>query len=289
MPSILIFGRGWFGNYFKKFYSEGLDTVYLTETRINDKLAVSIMLKEIKPDIVLNCAGKPSGSNNIDWCELHPKETFASNVLGPAILAQECHQRNIFLVHLSTGYVFNGEPPRSSGFIETDKPNATNFYSRTKIWGEQSVEEYNQAKALILRLNMPMDGTPAQRNFLTKLANCKYVANEINSVSAIPSFLMAANVLIRRRKTGIYHIANPEPISHIEILELYKEYVDSEHTCELVSKEELVSRGLLKASRSSCILDTSKLQSEGIGLFPTRDAIIMCLKKYALSVKNKIQ
>ncbi len=289
MPSVLIFGRGWIGNHFKEFYSNTSYISYLTEVNIADRLAVQVTLEEFKPDIVINAAGK-TGRPNIDWCETHTQATFKSNVIGPSVLFDECLKRNIFFVHLSSGCIFNGPSSMSGGFVETDKPNPLSFYARTKVWAEQLLQVADQASnqklLLIPRIRMPIDGTPSKRNLITKLVGYPQIISVINSVTVIPSLLMATNALIRKRKTGIYHVANPEPITHTEILELYKEYVDPMHTYELIPEADLLSRGLVKAHRSNCILDTSKLQKEGIGLFPTRDAIIMCLKNYA---KNQVK
>ena len=73
---------------------------------------------------------------------------------------------------------------------------------------------------------------------------------------------------------------NPIPVRHQEILSWYREFVDPAHEYELIPAEDLFSRGLAKAGRSNCILDTTKLQQEGIYLMDAPTRIRECLEEY---------
>jgi dTDP-4-dehydrorhamnose reductase len=42
------------------------------------------VLDEVKPDVVINAAGK-TGKPNVDWCEDHKEETLRSNDTGPLV------------------------------------------------------------------------------------------------------------------------------------------------------------------------------------------------------------
>ena len=89
---ILIFGaRGWIANRFAGF----LPGTTLTAVNIADPSQVDAILGMVRPDIVINAAGK-TGRPNIDWCEDHRKETYYSNVTGPVVLAEACSKRKIY-------------------------------------------------------------------------------------------------------------------------------------------------------------------------------------------------
>jgi dTDP-4-dehydrorhamnose reductase len=97
-----------------------------------------------------------------------------------------------------------------------------------------------------------------------------------------------AKKLIDGRKTGIYHVANPGTISPAEIMELYQKIVDPEHKFEKIETEELYTRGLAKAVRSNCVLNTDKLAGEGITLKPIKERIVEILREYKRHIPQNI-
>ena len=60
-----------------------------------------------------------------------------------------------------------------------------------------------------------------------------------------------------RKLTGIYNFCNPGAISHNEVLDLYKKYVDPDYTYSNFTVEEQAK--ILKAGRSNNTLDHNKL------------------------------
>ena len=275
MRNVLIFGSGWLGNKFAQYLGAKLSGVDIT-----DKQAVLEEIKKYKPDVVLNAAGK-TGRPNIDWCEDHKEETVASNITGPLILHDVCRSRNIFFTHLSSGCIYDGAPPRESGFTEEDKPNPVSFYSWTKVEAENLLKIF---LVLILRLRMPIDSKPHPRNLITKLAGYKNVIDVENSVTVIDDLLFAAKKLIDARAMGIFNVVNPGAIKHKEILAWYKEIIDPAHVYTLIKPKELFEKGLAKAGRSNCLLDTTKLAEAGILLPAARQAVRDSILKY----KNNI-
>ena len=61
----------------------------------------------------------------------------------------------------------------------------------------------------------------------------------------------------RRGLTGIMNYTNPGAISHNEIMELYKQYIDSEFTWSNFNIEEQAK--VIKAPRSNNLLDTKRV------------------------------
>lgn len=62
-----------------------------------------------------------------------------------------------------------------------------------------------------------------------------------------------------RRLTGIMNFTNPGAISHNQILELYKQYIDPELTWSNFTVEEQAK--VIKAPRSNNLLDTTRVWS----------------------------
>jgi 3,5-epimerase/4-reductase len=265
MMKILIFGsRGYIG---QRFLTAMPDAV-VTDSDITDATAVAHVLDTHKPDCVINTAGK-TGRPNIDWCEEHKEETVSANVTGPLILLSECQKRGIYFVHLGSGCVYQGtshpsrEGIKGRGYTEDDPPNFFgSFYSKTKAWADSILKEF--PNTLILRLRMPFDNVPSERNLIAKLKKYNRVLDVQNSLTYIPDFLNVAQTLIKKKKTGIYHIVNPGTASPYQIMELYKKVVQPDHTFERLTLDDLPE--VARTGRSNCVLSCEKLKEEGIEL-----------------------
>ncbi len=261
---MLVFGsRGYLGRHFLDFYRDAV----AVDVDIADPAAVVDALDRENPDVVINAAGK-TGRPNVDWCEDHKPETIRANVQGPLVLLDACLARNIYLVHLGSGCIYEGGN-QGRGFTEEDPPNFFgSFYSRTKAWSEMMLREF---PVLILRLRMPFDASREERNLLIKLSKYSKVLDVENSLTFLPDLLAAADMLIKKRATGIYNVVNPGAISPYRIMELYREIVNPNHTFERLKLEGLGD--VVRAGRSNCILTTKKLEGEGIVLPPVEQRV----------------
>jgi len=273
---VLIFGNGYMGN---KFHSRMPGSV-ISKADIADPVAVRAALKEHSPDAVLNCAGK-TGKPNVDWCEDHKPETFHSNVLGPLNLADVCLAEGVYLAHLGSGCVYEGDNA-GKGFFEDDAPNfGGSYYSRTKAASEQPLRDF---PVLQVRLRMPFDSEPGPRNLITKLAAYPNIINVPNSISNTDEFITATLKLMEKRRTGIYNVTNPGPVTQKEIIDAYCELVEPGHKYKIISLDELYT--FTKAKRSNCVLSSKKLEAEGIRLRPVMQAVRETLAEYAKNLKK---
>ena len=96
-------------------------------------------------DIILNLAAYTA----VDKAETDKEISDQINHIGPKLLAQEAHKRDIGLIHISTDYVFgkNGSGP----YKNSDPKNPINHYGLTKSLGEDQVL-LNHDKSLVIRL-----------------------------------------------------------------------------------------------------------------------------------------
>ncbi|MCA9385635.1 sugar nucleotide-binding protein [Candidatus Dojkabacteria bacterium] len=268
----LIFGKGYIGT---KFLEKLGPSAVITSTDIGNISEVETIIATEKPDIVINAAGK-TGKPNIDWCEDHKKETLYSNVTGPLVLSKVCIEHQIRMVHIGSGCIYQGGSEDT--YSETDKPDPNqipSFYSKTKAWSEEMLSYF---PLLQVRLRMPIDENPQPRNLLWKITHYEKIISVPNSISVIPDFVEATLKLITMEKTGIYNVVNPGHITHAEILDMYKKYIDSNFEYELFSLKEL--EAVTKAGRSNCVLSTKKLEDEGIVLPEIHERLPEILQDY---------
>ena len=93
---------------------------------------VSKILKEIRPDIIINAAAKCG----VEACAAEPPQAFQINAAVPVELAHFASRSGAALYHISSDYVFDGT--KGSPYVETDGPSPVNFYGWSKLMGENA-------------------------------------------------------------------------------------------------------------------------------------------------------
>jgi len=111
---------------------------------------------------------------------------------------------------------------------------------------------------------MPISDDLSSRNFITKIVKYDRVVNVPNSMTVLTELLPVSLVMAERNLVGIYNFCNPGAISHNEVLDLYKKYIDPEYTYTNFTLEE--QEKILKAGRSNNTLDHAKLMEACEGL-----------------------
>ncbi|OIO66268.1 MAG: dTDP-4-dehydrorhamnose reductase [Zetaproteobacteria bacterium CG_4_9_14_3_um_filter_49_83] len=105
------------------------------ELDITDELAVSSFIRDIRPDVVINAAAYTA----VDHAEADIDAAYAVNRDGPANLARACSESDVFLVHVSTDYVFDGS--KCGAYSESDPIAPLGVYGQSKAAGEVAVRE----------------------------------------------------------------------------------------------------------------------------------------------------
>ncbi|KAI7987284.1 Bifunctional dTDP-4-dehydrorhamnose 3,5-epimerase/dTDP-4-dehydrorhamnose reductase [Camellia lanceoleosa] len=281
----LIYGRtGWIGGLLGKLCeSQGIDYVY-GSGRLENRSSLDSDLASINPTHVFNAAGV-TGRTNVDWCESHKVETIRTNVVGTLTLADLCRERGLILINYATGCIFEYDSahPLGSGvgFKEEDIPNFIgSFYSKTKAMVEDLLNNYENVCTLRVRMPISSDLTNP-RNFITKITRYEKVVDIPNSMTILDELLPISIEMAKRNLTGIYNFTNPGVVSHNEILEMYRDYIDPNFTWKNFNLEEQAK--VIVAPRSNNELDATKLKQE----FPELLSIKESLIKYVFKPNQK--
>ncbi|CAN6443599.1 unnamed protein product [Victoria cruziana] len=282
----LIYGRtGWMGGLLGKICEkQGIPFEYGTG-RLEDRSQLKADIVRAKPTHVFNAAGV-TGRPNIDWCETHKTDTIRANVAGALTLADVCKENELLMMNFSTGciYEYDSAHPEGSGvgFREEEKPNFTgSFYSKTKAMVEELLSEYENVCTLRIRMPTSSDlGNP--RNFITKITRYNKVVNIPNSMTILDELLPISIEMAKRNLTGIWNFTNPGVMSHNEILELYKQYINPAFKWENFTYEEQAN--VIVARRSNNELDATKLSNEFPEILPIKESLL----KYVFEPNRKI-
>ncbi|KAB2071863.1 hypothetical protein ES319_A08G252300v1 [Gossypium barbadense] len=272
----LIYGRtGWIGGILGQLCEKhGIPFEY-GRGRLENRASLMADIQNIKPTHVFSAAGV-TGRPNVDWCESHKTETIRTNVVGTLTLADVCRQHELLMMNFATGCIFEYDAahPQGSGigFKEEDKPNFIgSFYSKTKAMVEELLREYDNV--CTLRVQMPISSDLNNpRNFITKISRYNKVVNIPNSMTILDELLPISIEMAKRNLRGIWNFTNPGAVSHNEILEMYKTYIDPNFQWTNFTLEEQAK--VIVAPRSNNEMDASKLKKEFPELLPIKESLI---------------
>lgn len=98
----------------------------------------------------------PGAANRFpDKCEQNPAKAKQINIEASRHLAQTCSNAGIFLIYISTDYVFSGKPGEAP--YEADAETyPTTLYGQTKLDGERAVLECTRDSSLGVVLRVPL-------------------------------------------------------------------------------------------------------------------------------------
>ena len=105
---------------------------------------VAATVRALQPDVIVNAAAHTA----VDKAESEPELARLLNATTPGCIAEEAARLGAWLIHYSTDYVFDGSGERP--WVETDAPAPLSVYGRTKLEGEQLIQQ-SGCQHLILR------------------------------------------------------------------------------------------------------------------------------------------
>ena len=292
---VLIFGhKGWIGQQvINLLKSRNKHDFILATSRADDLEKVREEIDIVKPTNVMSFIGRTHGKigdkeyTTIDYLEEKGKiyDNVRDNLYSPVLLALLCNEYNIHFTYLGTGCIFeyDKEHPYNTqynGFTEESNPNFFGSgYSVVKGFTDQLMKLINK-NILNLRIRMPITDETNSRNFITKITTYKKICSVPNSMSVLTELLPMLIDMADNKITGTYNFTNPGLISHNEILEMYKEYVDKDFTWENFTVEE--QNQILSAGRSNNYLDTQKLEKLYPDIKNIKDSVRDIMKNYKL-------
>ena len=120
-------------------------TSSLVEIDVTNYANVETVIKNFRPQIVINCAGVAT----IEECERFPEKAFLVNAIGAYHLAKITSDLKVKFIQISTDhYASPHQIPRS----EEEVLEPVNQYGLSKLYGEKYVMNFNP-EAMIVRTN----------------------------------------------------------------------------------------------------------------------------------------
>ena len=269
---VLLYGKnGWIGQKVYDLLIKENHEVVVGNVRAEDAVGLEEEIQKVNPTNIISTIGRTHGTidgvnyTTIDYLEQKGKlrENIRDNLYSPTILALISKKYGIHYAYLGTGCIFTYDDEHVyeeevNGFNEESKPNFFgSSYSTVKGYTDMIMKMFDNV--LNVRIRMPITDEVNSRNFITKITSYKKICSISNSMTVLPELLPLMIDMCSKKITGTVNLTNPGLISHNEILEMYKEIVDTDFKWENFNIEE--QRQILASERSNNYLDTTRLES----------------------------
>ena len=258
---------------------EGQETTLLDITNLD---AIRSIVKENDVKVIVNCAAW----TNVDGAEAPEKYDLVEllNAKAPENLAIAMKEVGGLLIHISTDYVFGGDP-YNTPCKEDQKGTPTGVYGLTKLQGEQAIQNIG-ADHLIFRTawlysEFGKNFVKTMLNFMVTKPQLKVVFDQVGTPTYAYDLAQAIFDILENRKyegnTGIYHYSNEGVCSWFDFTKMIAEY-SGQTTCDIqpCHSDEFPSPVMRPAFS---VLDKTKVKETfGIKVPYWTDSLKTCIK-----------
>lgn len=214
---------------------EGQNTTILDITNLD---TIRSIVKEHDVKVIVNCAAW----TNVDGAETPEKYDIVEllNAKAPANLAIAMKEVGGLLVHISTDYVFGGDP-YNTPCKEDQKGTPTGVYGLTKLHGEQNIQnsgvDYLIFRTAWLYSEFGKNFVKTMLNLTATKPQLKVVFDQVGTPTYAYDLAKAIFDIIENRKykgnTGIYHYSNEGVCSWYDFTKMIAEY-SGQTVCDIL-------------------------------------------------------
>ena len=218
-----------------------------TKLDITNLDAIREMVKENDVNVIVNCAAW----TNVDGAEDPEKYELVEslNAKAPENLAIAMKEVGGLLVHISTDYVFGGDP-YNTPCKEDQKGTPTGVYGLTKLHGEQNIQAtgvdyvifrtawlYSEFGKNFVKTMLNLTATkPQLKVIFDQVGTPTYALDLADAILvALEDYQQSLNsnpAALHYSKSGVYHYSNEGVCSWFDFTKMIAEYVGNTH-CDI--------------------------------------------------------
>lgn len=243
---------------------------------ITDLDAIRTIVKENGIKVIVNCAAY----TNVDGAEGNQELAELLNAKAPENLAMAMKEIGGFLVHISTDYVFGGDP-YNTPCKEDQKGTPTGVYGLTKLHGEEAIQRVGCNYVIIrtawLYSEFGKNFVKTMLNLTATKPQLKVVFDQVGTPTYAKDLALAIVEILNEPVIGIYHYSNEGVCSWFDFTKMIAEY--SEQTaCDVQPCHSNEFPSPVKRPAFS-VLDKTKIKETfGIQVPYWTDSLKTCVK-----------
>ena len=258
---------------------EGQETTILD---ITDLDAIRKMVSDNDVKVIVNCAAW----TNVDGAEAPEKYALVEklNATAPENLAIAMKEVGGLLVHISTDYVFGGDP-YNTPCKEDQKGTPTGVYGLTKLHGEQNIQasgvDYIILRTAWLYSEFGKNFVKTMLNLTSTRPQLKVVFDQVGTPTYAYDLAKVIYDIIENRKfegnTGIYHYSNEGVTSWYDFTKLIAEIAGNKE-CDIQPCHSDEFPSPVKRPAFSVLDKTKVKETFGIKVPYWTDSLKICMK-----------
>ena len=176
----------------------------LPEDDITDKKSVQTAFEKVRPHVVVHTAAMTA----VDDCETSRDEAFRVNCDGSACVAESAARVGARLIAISTDYVFDGTLTRS--YCEEDRPAPATVYGRSKLAGEEAIQQFCPDAAILRTAWLYGPGGPSFVHTMLRLGRedgppVRVVNDQVGNPTSTDALAGLIEQFVERHEPGVFH------------------------------------------------------------------------------------
>ena len=184
-----------------------------------NKVALLALLDQIVPDVILHTAAM----TNVDACELQQEECDRMNIEVVANILEYCDKKDVYLVHLSTDFIFDGK--KGTVYKEDDIAHPVNYYGRSKLKSELMIKESNVDHAILRTILVYglVDGNDRSnivlwvKNSLENKKEINVVTDQLRMPTYAEDLAEACWLAVEKKAKGVFNVSSNQLMSIYEV------------------------------------------------------------------------
>ena len=225
-----------------KYYSTYNSNLIENGIKINfmDKNEIEKYIIDLNIKICINCIVE----RQLETCENNWEYTKKTNIDITNNLAKVCNKNNVYLIHISTDYVFDGQ---NAPYYPDDQVNPLQNYGISKLISELKVKSNCKNHAIVRVPVLYSDNiknlnetavTLIGKKILNRIETFKEDNFSIRRPNFIPDFCKFIFDLVNENKIGTFHFCNPyDKLTKYEISLIISNFLNKKNNIIPINEE----------------------------------------------------
>jgi dTDP-4-dehydrorhamnose reductase len=224
MATLVLGNSGYVGNRVKL----GIKGQVYTGGRKGD-VSFDVLRDDYKDKLIefikrynINCIVNCIALANLDYCEENKAECYIVNYCFARDLAGICKEHQVFLVHISSNAVYDGE---NAPYNEDSDMNPINFYGETKkladVYITSNLDDFCVLRPITMYGAVNDGERPNPVSFcienMKKGHPLKLVDDNIVNYLHVDNFVEAVNVVVNEKINGTFNLAGDISLSRYDL------------------------------------------------------------------------
>ena len=192
---------------------------------ITDPQQIENVISLAKPDVIIHTAAM----TNVDQCEMEKDACWKQNVNAVEFIVKACKKHDIFLVHVSTDFIFDG---KAGPYDEEAEPNPISFYGWSKYAAEKAVIHSDIKWAIartVLVYGIAHDMSRSNiilwvKKSLEEGKNIKVVTDQFRTPTLAEDLAQGCFLIADQEAQGIFNISGKELYTPYEMAVIAADY-----------------------------------------------------------------